>query len=256
MNNCEYLSDFPFPSNTIAPSPQQQLDQQLSKSVWEVGTGSDVAGDSRGIGGPSLSKVSAASNFSSYVEDSAASLEMPGSEIHFSGTAGLPSYASASVSSACVSPNSSRDKYERKRVNTGKFAKRRELRTASRPSKNTRKVTETSEQQNSRNTHNWVEKQYRNRLNAQFEDLLAALPDTALAAGSIAGGYEGDGAASEHRLKTGEKKRVSKGEVLLMARRRILILEEENKKIRRENEDLKSISMAARVESSDHRVVK
>jgi len=117
---------------------------------------------------------------------------------------------------------------------------KRELRSASRTSKNAQqRVSETPDQQRSRSSHNLVEKQYRNRLNAQFEDLLRALPESAVPAGSS---LDGDGPANDGRLKMGDRKRVSKAEVLDMARQRILFLEEENRKIERENEELRRTS--------------
>jgi len=70
-----------------------------------------------------------------------------------------------------------------------------------------------------RRTHNLVEKQYRNRLNAQFERLLAVLP-----------------ARFESHKEQGERddvpdKTISKAEVLGMATRRIRTLEQQNREL-------------------------
>ncbi len=66
-----------------------------------------------------------------------------------------------------------------------------------------------------RTNHNQVEKQYRNRLNGQFETLLQALPrDEACYAG---------------------EKRVSKADVLVLAKKHIMDLEQETKMLEDEN---------------------
>jgi hypothetical protein len=67
--------------------------------------------------------------------------------------------------------------------------------------------------QASRNNHNLVEKQYRNRLNSQFETLLSTLPPDMVAAEA--------GGTSTY----GGEKRVSKGEVLILAKNYIETLE-------------------------------
>jgi len=69
-----------------------------------------------------------------------------------------------------------------------------------------------------RKNHNQVEKQYRNRLNGQFETLLQTLPrDEA--------GYPGE-------------KRVSKAEVLVLAKKHIMDLERETRMLEDENKTL------------------
>ena len=65
--------------------------------------------------------------------------------------------------------------------------------------------------------HNQVEKQYRNRLNGQFETLLLALPRE-------------DG--------EGEGKKVSKAEVLVLARKHIRDLERDRRRLEEDNERL------------------
>ncbi|KAJ9150657.1 hypothetical protein NKR23_g3587 [Pleurostoma richardsiae] len=107
------------------------------------------------------------------------------------------------------------------------------LRSASRTSKNTvHRPSETADERKSRNSHNLVEKQYRNRLNAQFESLLDALPDPMRAPSS--GAADGSGMQS---FDFGEK-RVSKAEVLDLARRHIQSLERERDALERERDDL------------------
>ncbi|KAI1824849.1 hypothetical protein F4861DRAFT_504427 [Xylaria intraflava] len=95
---------------------------------------------------------------------------------------------------------------------------RSKLRSASRTSKNTHhNPPVTAEERKSRETHNNVEKQYRNRLNAHFESLLSALPETM---------QNGEGEETGDVLDSGDR-RVSKAEVLEMARRHIKSLERE-----------------------------
>lgn len=73
--------------------------------------------------------------------------------------------------------------------------------------------------QDSRNSHNLIEKQYRNRLNSQFESLLETLP---------------------HKEPTGEagEKRLSKAEVLVHANQYIQELEEEMRILEEKNDEL------------------
>ncbi|OAA65606.1 helix-loop-helix DNA-binding domain containing protein [Niveomyces insectorum RCEF 264] len=85
----------------------------------------------------------------------------------------------------------------------------------------------TSEERRARQNHNVVEKQYRNRLNAQFERLLAILPAN-------------ESNASEGSTRHGDfdDRRMSKAEVLELARRRIHSLEQERKQLRAERQNL------------------
>lgn len=221
-----------------APYAQQAQLDTLPDTTWGGDTGIDDAGDSGGTVGFGFTAVSGDSHPGSYVGDAAGSLEMSRSDINPKAAALVPGYASAPVS-----PVSSRDRlaHDGKRVSAKKsptVGAPRELRSASRTSKNTGKAAESTEQQRSRNSHNIVEKQYRNRLNAQFEELLATLPLSS-PAGSSLDGDEGDATVSDRRLRMGDKKRFSKGEVLEMARQRILFLEEENRKIEQDMEKLK-----------------
>ncbi|KAI0114989.1 hypothetical protein F4814DRAFT_459819 [Daldinia grandis] len=107
---------------------------------------------------------------------------------------------------------------------------RSRLRSASRTSKNTHHNPPTTvEEQKSRDTHNQVEKQYRNRLNAHFESLLDALPETMQA---------GEGDDEEESLDLTDR-RVSKAEVLDMARRHIQALERECAALEGERDELR-----------------
>ncbi|KAE9363631.1 hypothetical protein N431DRAFT_448217 [Stipitochalara longipes BDJ] len=76
-----------------------------------------------------------------------------------------------------------------------------------------------SESSKGRTNHNQVEKQYRNRLNGQFETLLSTLPS------------EDD--------KYGANPRVSKAEVLMLAQRHIVELEREKMMLESDVEELK-----------------
>ncbi|KAH8912659.1 hypothetical protein BR93DRAFT_91852 [Coniochaeta sp. PMI_546] len=98
----------------------------------------------------------------------------------------------------------------------------------------------TPDERRARHSHNLVEKQYRNRLNQQFESLLAVLP----ADGSR--GFPGSGAAkAKPRDAKGsvagiesDDRRLSKAEVLDMARQRIVTLERECDRLQSERMDL------------------
>jgi hypothetical protein len=112
-----------------------------------------------------------------------------------------------------------------------------QLRTASRAPKRysqstARKPAETAEEVKARAAHNQVEQQYRKRLNAQFERLLQVLPQQDYDEEGMDedGGGEGGRSAME--------KRISKAEVLDLARRRIKTLEREKEKLEREKEQL------------------
>lgn len=112
---------------------------------------------------------------------------------------------------------------------------KRERRSPSLISKNAHKQrgTESVEERKNRNSHNVVEKQYRNRLNAQFESLLDTLP---AAVRRMSG--DDEGATGEPARSKGEK-RVSKGEVLDMGRRHIQALEEERENLTIERNKLR-----------------
>ncbi|KAK3335821.1 hypothetical protein B0T19DRAFT_19464 [Cercophora scortea] len=112
------------------------------------------------------------------------------------------------------------------------------LRTATRinrrgPEPRNTKPGESFQEQRARTTHNQVEKQYRNRLHRQFERLLNVLPDGDLDPES------GSSMASPNvGGRQGHQRRLSKAEVLDKACQRILFLESDAAKLRREREEL------------------
>ncbi|CAF3580308.1 unnamed protein product [Fusarium graminearum] len=115
-------------------------------------------------------------------------------------------------------------------------SRKSKLRSASRTSKNILdKPNDTAEDRRTRASHNLVEKQYRNRLNAQFESLLHVLPE------QIRHGDNGGGNGNvdnESEQANDLDRRVSKGEVLEMARRHIEALERERSQLELENLEL------------------
>ncbi|KAH6893559.1 hypothetical protein B0T10DRAFT_399878 [Thelonectria olida] len=127
------------------------------------------------------------------------------------------SLASSSVASSSIASSSTTSSRPSK------------LRSASRTSKNSHnKPNDTLEERRTRASHNLVEKQYRNRLNSQFESLLGALPEEIRS-----GRDDGDSDVADW----GDR-RVSKGEVLEMARKHIESLERERDMLERENNEL------------------
>ncbi|KAK3996003.1 hypothetical protein QBC44DRAFT_5151 [Cladorrhinum sp. PSN332] len=109
------------------------------------------------------------------------------------------------------------------------------LRSASRTSKNLQaRPDETPRERKSRNSHNLVEKQYRNRLNLQFESLMSALPESMK--NSVASGGGTSEGLSEG-LDIGERK-LSKAQVLDMSTRYIKSLEKDRETLERENGEL------------------
>lgn len=80
----------------------------------------------------------------------------------------------------------------------------------------------------SRATHNFIEKQYRNRLNNHFSNLLDAIPQD-LVVGEVGSGY---GNLEREALD----KRVSKGEVLMLAKKHIVALEEKGRELEKQRE--------------------
>ncbi|KAM0352404.1 hypothetical protein ACHAPU_002071 [Fusarium lateritium] len=121
---------------------------------------------------------------------------------------------------------------------TSTSSRQSKLRSASRTSKNSRdKPSDTLEDRRTRASHNLVEKQYRNRLNAQFESLLSALPE------QVRHGDSGDGNGNGNEDNESDQandpdRRVSKGEVLEMARKHIESLERERSQLELENLEL------------------
>lgn len=104
-------------------------------------------------------------------------------------------------------------------------------------SSTTPRQAEKKEEKKTRSSHNLVEKQYRNRLNAQFESLMNALPESLRLQGASLGvmGDGGEGMASD----TPERK-PSKAEVLEMARMHIRSLEQERNSLANERDGLLS----------------
>lgn len=106
------------------------------------------------------------------------------------------------------------------------------LRSASRTSKNSHsRSNDTPKERRTRLSHNLVEKQYRNRLNTQFESLLSALPEQ-LRAGNNENGDSDESEGNDADCC------VSKGEVLDMARKHIQLLEQERAELERQNLEL------------------
>lgn len=81
-----------------------------------------------------------------------------------------------------------------------------------------------------RAAHNMIEKQYRKRLNGQFETLLRALPPDS----------KTHDTEDENSDTVSSEGKVSKGEVLVQARRYIRELEKEGKSLMENNEQLKA----------------
>jgi len=113
-----------------------------------------------------------------------------------------------------------------------------QLRTAQRNSRynnSSHKPAENAEERKARAMHNQVEQQYRKRLNAQFERLLAALPPEDYLSSESGGGTAtttpGSGGLEDD-------KRVSKAEVLDRARQRIRTLEKERASLERQKREL------------------
>ncbi|KAM0338019.1 hypothetical protein ACHAPQ_002584 [Fusarium lateritium] len=139
-------------------------------------------------------------------------------------------------------------------VSTASAASSRQskLRSASRTSKNSRdKPNDTPEDRRTRASHNLVEKQYRNRLNAQFESLLSALPEQARHGDggsgngnvnvnmNVNGNGNGNGNGDNESDQANDPdRRVSKGEVLEMARKHIEALERERNQLELEKLEL------------------
>ncbi|KAK3333293.1 hypothetical protein B0T19DRAFT_121996 [Cercophora scortea] len=135
-------------------------------------------------------------------------------------------------------------------------SKKGKLRSAARSGKSTAvprpRPGESTEERKTRSSHNLVEKQYRNRLNAQFESLLNALPedlrsppgagdggdlDGGSGGGAGGGGGSIDASASLQSPDVGER-RLSKAEVLDLSRRYIQSLEKERDMLEQEREEL------------------
>lgn len=100
----------------------------------------------------------------------------------------------------------------------------------------------TPDERRARHSHNLVEKQYRNRLNRQFESLLAVLPaegHSCPAGGTEAKPREAKGSVAGIE---GDDRRLSKAEVLDMARHRIMALESECDRLQNERRQLTALA--------------
>ncbi|KAH6976881.1 hypothetical protein EDB80DRAFT_593824 [Ilyonectria destructans] len=148
---------------------------------------------------------------------------------------GAPSVSdAASPSSTSQDSRASNGSESTSMASTASTASSRQakLRSASRTSKNSHsRPNDTPKERRTRASHNLVEKQYRNRLNAQFESLLSALPE------QLRAGNNGNGDTDESEGNDADR-RVSKGEVLEMARKHIQLLEQERAELERENLEL------------------
>jgi hypothetical protein len=102
----------------------------------------------------------------------------------------------------------------------------------------------TPDERRARHSHNLVEKQYRNRLNQQFESLLAVLPpadsgNRCFPGSSGSKSRPRDAKGSVVGVEgAGDDRRLSKAEVLDMARQRIVTLERECDRLRSEMMEL------------------
>lgn len=98
----------------------------------------------------------------------------------------------------------------------------------------TQPLTERLDEKKTRGTHNLVEKQYRNRLNARFEDLMNALPPESLRPPASGLGDRSDATAAADAAA----RRASKAEVLELARQHIQQLEQQRDTLARERDEL------------------
>ncbi|KAM0334105.1 hypothetical protein ACHAQA_001125 [Verticillium albo-atrum] len=147
-----------------------------------------------------------------------------------------PTRAKSVATTASASSSSANAPSETGRQSAAAAAVR--LRSASRASKNAaRRPSESAEERRTRASHNLVEKQYRSRLNAQFEGLLSALPELPASQQQVAPASMTASAAAETPEDQGER-RISKAEVLERARRHIETLEREREALHREREEL------------------
>ncbi|KAJ9133893.1 hypothetical protein NKR23_g10456 [Pleurostoma richardsiae] len=109
-----------------------------------------------------------------------------------------------------------------------------QLRTASRKAKRlsaSYRPSTSPEEERACGSHNQVEKQYRSRLNQHFERLLAALP----ASDNVYGDEDGEGGA-DGAEGLDSNKRLSKAEVLDIARRHICTLEGKSSELKVEKQ--------------------
>lgn len=139
--------------------------------------------------------------------------------------AALPSLASATVAGS--SRGSTRPSAGSKTRSTTRASN-----TTTNAADKASQVLEIPEDKKTKGSHNLVEKQYRNRLNAQFDGLMSALPDTLKSQG---------GALELGEVPNSEvaDRRISKAEVLDMARMHIQHLEQERDLLAHEQNELR-----------------
>lgn len=258
-----FVPSFPY-------SPEAQLDDALTSDYPPLGGGQADWSNFTGLSQPPVSAPLATVPFFSgdaLVSPTGWTLETDSDSCEFSpidicrptaevDTSPNPGWSWSQPSSPSVEieslPSPPATLVEYKTAATVRAAKTKptpKLRTASRPTrKSSRKSTRTSaaspsevesntpdeqatpEEQRARRNHNLVEKQYRNRLNAQFERLLSVLPTDQQRRPGRSGDEDGSGGSDD--------KRMSKAEVLDCATRRIKELESERHYLQQERKEL------------------
>lgn len=252
-----------------SPTYSQPPFELSSQPQWGGGFAFNDGTDGGGLQGFPSSPVFGASQLGSY--DRGSSFGSPqagkmsgGSGINFSSRNSLANYPSAPTQAVLAFPASSRHNHDNKRVTRRKTSvtvdasarecskrissssvidggdtahrSKRKLRSGSRRSKNTQqRVEEMSKQRKSRESHNLVEKRYRNRLNVQFESLLHSLPEIVRSSKNKTVGAELEG--GDGVVDVGEK-RVSKARVLELAQQYIKSLEDERASLENERDAL------------------
>ncbi|KIH90639.1 hypothetical protein SPBR_00625 [Sporothrix brasiliensis 5110] len=105
-------------------------------------------------------------------------------------------------------------------------------------SRNVEPPAEKQSRKRSRGAQNIMERQYRNRLNARFEDLMNALPPESLRSPATVFGYSSATAVTANAVE----RQASKGEVLELARKHIQRLEQQRDDLKRERDELQDTS--------------
>ncbi|KJR86411.1 uncharacterized protein SPSK_02516 [Sporothrix schenckii 1099-18] len=105
-------------------------------------------------------------------------------------------------------------------------------------SRNVEPPAEKQSRKRSRGSQNIMEKQYRNRLNARFEDLMNALPPESLRSPATVFRYSSATAVTANAAE----RQASKGEVLELARKHIQRLEQQRDDLKRERDELQDTS--------------
>ena len=183
----------------------------------------------------SLAAINETTTFDNVVDDVYSSTPLPSPSINYqSGESGRGSRCTSSSSSSFkpVSSSKRRTSSDKGSQSSHSHSRSKSESTtrlrSTQPSRSTTfssslsssKSPPSSESSKGRTNHNQVEKQYRNRLNCQFETLLRALPS------------EDD--------RDGAKSRVSKADVLMLAKRHIVELEREKVMLEGRHDSLES----------------